>query len=194
MQEEVAMLYIAEDRSAVMIEEGVYLHVYNPRLSNAPEGAIVPRSVGEIGFILEYTYRDGSSLSVSFDRDGVIDADLATKHETAIITIGHTVSRAHYTLPSDPIVQLFETRDRVVIPLLSRNADTLDSAFFDMSFFPVALVTVDGLKNMLSVESSREAPLTFIRETGRGKDIRDTATIITETLENAGVKVVVYEM
>jgi hypothetical protein len=63
-----------------------------------------------------------------------------------------------------------------------------------MSFFPVALVTVDGLKNMLSVESSREAPLTFIRETGRGKDIRDIATIVVETLENVGVKVVVSEL
>jgi hypothetical protein len=188
------MLYISNDRSAVMLEEGVYLHVYNPRLSNAPEGAIVARSVGKHGLVLDYTYRDGSSLSVSFERDGVIDADLVTKHETAIITIAHTVSRSHYTLPSDPIVQLFETRDRVVIPLLTRNADTLDSAFFYMSFSPLALVVIDEPKNLLSIESSREAPLTFIRETGRGKDIRDIATIVVETLENVGVKVVVSEL
>jgi transcriptional regulator len=78
--------------------------------------------------------------------------------------------------------------------LLNRNADTLDSAFFDMSFSPVALVSIDEQKNLLSVESSREAPLTIIRETGKGKDIRDIATIVVETLEQAGVKVVASEM
>ncbi len=184
------MLYITKDRSAVMLEEGAYLHVYNPRLSDAPEGAVVARSVGKHGLILDYTYRDGSSLSVSFGRDGVIVADLVTKHETAIITITHTVSRSQYTLPSDPIVQLLETRDRVVIPLLTRNADTVDSAFFDMSFFPIALVLIDKPKNLLYIDRPRETPSITIRETGKGKDIRDIAKIVVETLEQASVKVV----
>lgn len=186
------MLYITKDRSAVMLEEGAYLHVYNPRLSDAPEGAVVARSVGKHGLILDYTYRDGSSLSVSFGRDGVIVADLVTKYETAIITITHTVSRSQYTLPSDPIVQLLETRDRVVIPLLTRNA--VDSAFFDMSFFPIALVLIDEPKNLLYIDRPREAPLITIRETGKGKDIRDIAKIVVETLEQAGVKTAVEEV
>lgn len=188
------MLYISKDRSAVQIEEGVYLHVFNPRLSDAPSGAIVARGVGKHGLILDYNYRDGSSLSISIGRDNIIVADLVFRHETAVITISHTLSRSQYMLPSDPILHVFNTRDRVITPLLIGDADNLDSSFFDAPTMAVALVLIDEQKNLLYIDSPREAPSLTIRETGKGKGILSLSGRIIETLEQAGIKTVVEEV
>lgn len=186
------MLYISKDRSAVMLEEGVYLHVYNPRLSDAPEGSIPMRVLDKKTDVLEYTFRDGSSLSIHREHSGVVCADLYFKFGSICTSVTFGVSES--TLPSDPVVRVLETRDRVVIPLLEGNVDLLDASFFDAPFFPVALIAYDAGKNMFFLDAPAIVPSISIREVGEGKDILDVLKTIIETLEQAGVKVVLMEV
>lgn len=183
------MLYIAKDRSAVRLEDGVYLHVYNPRLSDAPEGAIVARQMGKHGLTLDYTHRDGSTLSISIGRDNIITLDVSFTRNDVFVTISHTASS--YVLPSDPIVHTLRVKDSVVIPLLTNDADDIDFTFFDTSFFSIAIITVDYNKSFVYIDAPRDKPNITLRT---NDDIDSVVKTVVETLEQAGVKVVLMEV
>lgn len=186
------MLYIAKDRSAVMLEEDVYLHVYNPALSGAPGGSLVLRETGRHTNTLEHIFRDGSHLIVSIDSNKTITVDLLFNRDNVFVTVFHTVTPQQYVLPSDPVVRVLHARDWVVIPLLEGNVEAIHVDFFDTAFLPVAVVSYDPACSTVHLETLSSRPLVTMRLGFFETD--PFVERLHQTLEQAGVKVVVNEM
>lgn len=186
------MLYISKEQSAVRLEDGAYLHVYNPRLTDAPDGTISMRCLDKRTDVLEYTFRDGSVLSIHSEHSGLICADLCCKIGSVLVSI--SFGAFDNTLPSDPVVRVLRLRDRVVLPLLSSDADTLDTSFFEASFVAIAIIACDPSKNIVFLEATSGVPRVSLRETAQRGDVLDLMGRVVDTLEQAGVKTIVCEL
>lgn len=186
------MLYISKDRSAVMLEEGAFLHVYNPALSAAPGGSLVLRETGKHTKTLEHFFRDGSHLIVSIDSNKTITVDLMFKLDNVFVNVFHTVTQQQYVLPSDPVVRVMQARDWVMIPLLKGDVDAIHTDFFDTAFFPIAVVSYESARSIVHLETLSSRPFVTMR---LGFSETDTfVERLVKTLEQACVKVVIEEI
>jgi len=186
------MLYISRDKSALQLEEGAYLHVYNPALSDAPEGSLVLRELGRHTKTLEHIFRDGSHLIVSVDSNKTITVDLLFNRDNVFVTVFHTVTPQQYVLPSDPVVHVLQARDRVMIPLMEGDADAIHVDFFDTAFLPVAVVSYDSARSIIHLDTLSFRPFVTMRLGFFGTD--SFVERLMKTLEQAGVKVVIAEI